>query len=205
VDHVATPEPSASTAPNSRPSFRRTLANRPFLFVWVAQLISQSGDFIFEVALLWLVLAITGSAFAVGLVVTGTILPAVLLGPILGVYVDRWNRRRTLMITNVVEGITVAGLSVLVLTGRVDLVGLLAVVFALGTGATLVRTATNAYVPSVVSVDDLPPANSLLQFSGSFNQIIGLSLGGVFVAAFGIACPSSTTPSRSSPRPSCSC
>jgi len=189
VDHVATPEPSASTAPNSRPSFRRTLANRPFLFVWVAQLISQSGDFIFEVALLWLVLAITGSAFAVGLVVTGTILPAVLLGPILGVYVDRWNRRRTLMITNVVEGITVAGLSVLVLTGRVDLVGLLAVVFALGTGATLVRTATNAYVPSVVSVDDLPPANSLLQFSGSFNQIIGLSLGGVFVAAFGIALP----------------
>jgi len=55
----------------------------------------------------------------------------------------------------------------------------------------------------VVSVDDLPPANSLLQFSGSFNQIIGLSLGGVFVAAFGIACPSSTTPSRSSRQRSC--
>lgn len=191
-DPASTPVPAGAEPARPRegaPSYRRTLANRSFLFVWVAQLVSQSGDFIFEVALLWLVLAVTGSAFAVGIVAAGTILPAVVLGPFLGVYVDRWNRRRTLIVTNVVEGVIVAVLSVLVLAGRVDLLGVFAVVVGLGAGATLVRTATTAYVPSVVSVDDLPPANSLLQFSSSLNQIVGLSLGGAFVALFGVALP----------------
>ncbi len=181
----ASPPPPSVTPP----SFRRTLRNRSFLFVWVAQLVSQSGDFIFEVALLWLVLEVTGSAFDVGIIAAGTILPGVLLGPFLGVYVDRWNRRRTLLVTNLVEGGIVAVLSALVLTGRIDLLGLFAVVLGLGASATLVRTATTAYVPAVVSVDDLPPANSLLQLSGAFNQIVGLSIGGAFVAAFGVAVP----------------
>ena len=50
--------------------------------------------FVFEVALLWLVLEVTGSVFAVGPVVAVTLLPAVVLGPFLGVLVDRWDRRR---------------------------------------------------------------------------------------------------------------
>ncbi|EQD73673.1 Major facilitator superfamily MFS-1 [mine drainage metagenome] len=184
------PGPAPDASPRDRgPSYGRTLRNRSFLFVWIAQLVSQSGDFIFEVALLWLVLEVTGSAFYVGVMAAGTILPGVVLGPFLGVYVDRWNRRRTLIATNVIEGVIVAGLSLLVLAGRVDVGGLFVVVLGLGSGATLVRTATSAYVPSVVAVDDLPPANSLLQFSGSFNQIVGLSIGGVFVAAFGVALP----------------
>ncbi|HXQ93865.1 MAG TPA: MFS transporter [Thermoplasmata archaeon] len=175
--------------PSTVPSYRRTLANRPFFLLWVAQLVSQSGDFIFEVALLWLVLELTGSPFAVAIIVTGTILPGVILGPFLGVYVDRWDRRRTLVATNVVQGVVIAALSGLVLAGRTDLSVLFAIVLMLGSGATTVRVATNAYVPSVVPVEDLPPANGLLSVSGSMNQIVGLSLGGVFVALFGVTLP----------------
>ncbi len=140
-------------------------------------------------ALLWLVLELTGSPFAVALIVVGTILPAVVLGPFLGVYIDRWDRRRTLVATNLVEGLVIAGLSGLVITGRVSLPGLLAIVLMLGAGGTTVRTATNAYIPSVVPVVDLPPANSLLSLSGSMNQIVGLSIGGVFVALLGVNLP----------------
>lgn len=183
------PGPEGDARPSSRPSFRRVLSNRRFARLWVAQLVSQSGDYIFEVALLWLVLELTHSAFAVGLVVTGTILPTVIVGPILGVYIDRWDRLRTLVATNVVQGLIVAGLSGLVLAGRENLPGLFAIVVMLGTGATTVRVATNAYVPAVVPVDDLPPANGLLSISGSMNQIVGLSLGGVFVALLGVALP----------------
>src|SRR5271157_760892 len=172
-----------------RPSYRRTLRNRSFFLLWTSQLISQSGDFIFEVALLWLVLEVTGSAFAVAIVVTGTILPAVVLGPFLGVYVDRWDRRRTLLATNVVQGLVVAALSGLVLAGDTGLSVLFAIVLMLGSGATVVRVATTAYVPSVVSTTDLPPANSLLSVSSSMNAILGLSLGGIFVALFGVTVP----------------
>lgn len=171
------------------PSYRRTLGNRPFFLLWLAQLVSQSGDFIFEVALLWLVLELTGSAFAVAVIVTGTILPAVVLGPFLGVYIDRWDRRRMLVATNVVQGLVIAALSALVTAGYANLLGLLLIVVMLGSGATIVRLATSAYVPSVVPVADLNPANSLFSLSGSMNQIIGLSIGGVVVALFGVSLP----------------
>ena len=180
------PPPSPAPRP---PSFLRALRHRPFFLLWASQLISQSGDFVFDIALLWLVLETTGSVFAVGLVVTAMLVPAVLLGPVLGVYIDRWPRRPLLIATNVLEGVLVAGLSGLVLDHAAGLDVILAVVVALGAGAQVVRIASSALVPQTVSTDDLAPANSLLSFSGSFNQVVGLSIGGVAVAAFGVALP----------------
>lgn len=180
--------PAPAAGPGT-PSYRRTLGNRSFFLLWVAQLVSQSGDFIFEVALIWLVLRLTGSAFAVGIIVVAMILPGVVLGPFLGVFIDRWNKRRTLIFTNVLEGIVVAGLSGLVLAGGASLSLLFVIVLMLGAGAMTVRVATGAIVPSMVPTADLPPANSLLSVSGSMNQIIGLSIGGVVVALFGVALP----------------
>jgi DHA3 family macrolide efflux protein-like MFS transporter len=172
-----------------RPSFRRALQNRPFFLLWLSQLVSQSGDLVFVVALLWLVLEVTGSVFAVGLVVAVTLLPGVLLGPFLGVYIDRWDRRRILIVTNVLEGVVVAALSGLILAHTIDLPLILAVVFILGTGSQVVRTAANATIPLVVARDDLGPANSLMTFSSSFNQVVGLAVGGVVVALFGVTLP----------------
>ncbi len=180
--HPLPPEPR-------RPSFRRALAHRPFLLLWSSQLVSQSGDFVFEVALLWLVLQATGSAFAVGLVVTATLVPAVVLGPFLGVYVDRWPRRALLLGTNLVEGLLVAGLSGAVLAHVAGLPVILGIVVALATGAQIVRISSNALVPQTVGTDDLAPANGLLSFSNSFTQIVGLSVGGVVVALFGVTLP----------------
>jgi MFS transporter, DHA3 family, macrolide efflux protein len=183
------PAAPSGTSPSSAPSFRRALGHRPFFLLWLSQLISQSGDFIFEVALLWLVLETTGSVLDVGLVVTATIAPAVVLGPFLGVYVDRWPRRTILAATNVAEGLLVGGLSGLVLSHAAGLGLLLGIVTALGAAAQAVRIASNALIPQTVGTDDLAPANSLLSFSNSANQIVGLSIGGVAVAVFGVALP----------------
>jgi DHA3 family macrolide efflux protein-like MFS transporter len=172
-----------------RPSFRRALQNRPFFLLWLSQLVSQSPDRVCAPALLWLVLEVTGSVFAVGLVVAVTLLPGVLLGPFLGVYIDRWDRRRILIVTNVLEGVVVAALSGLILAHTIDLPLILAVVFILGTGSQVVRTAANATIPLVVARDDLGPANSLMTFSSSFNQVVGLAVGGVVVALFGVTLP----------------
>jgi MFS transporter, DHA3 family, macrolide efflux protein len=144
---------------------------------------------VFEVALLWLVLEVTGSAFYVGLVVAATLLPAVVLGPFLGVYIDRWPRRTVLIATNLGEGALVAALSGLVLSHTANFDLIVGVVLFLSTGGQIVRVASNALVPQTVRLDDLAPANSLLSFSNSFNQVVGLSVGGVVVALFGVALP----------------
>ncbi len=171
------------------PGYSKTLRNSAFFHVWLAQLVSQSGDFIFEVALIWLVLQATRSILDVALIVTGTILPAVVIGPFLGVYLDRWDRKQTLVATNLLEGAVVALLALLVLSGLTNLWAIFGVVLVLGAGSWVVGVATSAYVPSLLSVEDLTSANSLLSLSGSFNQIVGLALGGVVVALVGVALP----------------
>ncbi len=171
------------------PSYRRVLRQRPFFLLWLAQLVSQSGDFVFAVALLWLVLETTGSLLAVTAVYAATIVPAVVVGPFLGVYVDRWDRRRTLIATNVAEGLLVAILSSFVLAHALSLALVLAIVLALGAGGSIVRSSTNALVPRLVDPTDLAPANALASLSASFNQIVGFSLGGVVVALVGAAPP----------------
>ncbi|HTT15838.1 MAG TPA: MFS transporter [Thermoplasmata archaeon] len=158
---------SEGRAGPSGPSYRGVLRRRPFLLLWLAQLVSQSGDYVFAVALLWLVLEVTGSLVAVTLVYGTTIVPTVVVGPLLGVYVDRWDRRRKLVLTNLGEAAAVAALAALVLTHAVDLEVVLAIV--LGTGASLVRSATNALVPQVVDAPHLSAANGLLSISGSFS------------------------------------
>lgn len=178
----STDAPAAET-----PSFRRVLGRRPFALLWTSQLISQSGDFVFEVALLWLVLELTGSVFAVGVIVTATLVPAVALGPLIGVYVDRWPRRAILLVANLVQGVLVAGLSGLVLLHAADLALLTAVVLALTSVAQFVRVTAGAMVPQTVEVSQLGAANGLMSFSTSLNQVVGLSIGGVVVAIFNVA------------------
>ncbi|MGI0131653.1 MAG: MFS transporter [Thermoplasmata archaeon] len=183
------PPTPLTTTPAGRPSYRRALGQRSFLLVFVAQLVSQSGDFVFDVALLWLVLRTTGSVFAVGVVVTAALVPAVVLGPFLGVYVDRWPRRVILIVTNLLEGALIAVLSGLVLAHATGLGLVVAIVAALGAGSQVVRIASSALVPQTVDPADLPAANGLLTFSGAFNQIVGLSVGGVVVALVGVSLP----------------
>ncbi len=179
----------APTGPAAAPSFSRALRSPAFRWLWLSQFVSQSGDWVFDVALIWLVLETTGSIFAVGLVVTAALVPTVVLGPVLGVYVDRWPRRTILILTNVAEGGLVAGLSGLILAHAASLAVILAVVVALSVGGRVVALTSTAMVPQTVAKDDLGPANGLAQISGSTTQIVGLSIGGVVVALFGVVLP----------------
>jgi MFS family permease len=187
ADGAAAPLAPAAIAPP--PSFSRALRSRPFFLLWISQFISQTGDFVFDVALIWLVLETTGSIFAVGIVVTAALIPTVALGPIVGVYVDRWSRRTILLVTNVVEGLLVAALAGFVLSHDVNLAVIVAIVLALGAGAQFVRLASSAMVPQTVGKEDLGPANGLVQISGSSTQVVGLSIGGVVVALLGVDLP----------------
>jgi len=172
-----------------KPSFRRVLSNRPFSLLWAGQLISQSGDFIFDVAAIWYVLQLTGDPFKVGVAVATILLPAIFIGPIAGVYLDRFNRRDVMLASNLVQAAVAGTIGLLYSLGFLSFLVLLVMLFVLNSGAQFVRPAVTAMVPGITEKEDLSTANSLFSLSTSVNQVAGYGIGGVIVLALGVAVP----------------
>jgi DHA3 family macrolide efflux protein-like MFS transporter len=174
---------------SAKPSFRRVLSNRPFSLLWAGQLVSQSGDFIFDVAAIWYVLQLTGDPFKVGVAVATILLPAIFVGPIAGVYLDRFNRRDVMLASNLVQAGVAGMIGVLYSLGSLGFAVLLVMLFVLNSGAQFVRPAVQAIVPGITDKEDLSTANSLFSLSTSVNQVAGYGIGGVIVLALGVAVP----------------
>jgi len=174
---------------SAKPSFRRVLSNRPFSLLWAGQLVSQSGDFIFDVAAIWYVLQLTGDPFKVGIAVATILLPAIFIGPIAGVYLDRFNRRDVMLASNLVQAFIVGMIGILYSLGSLSFLVLLAMLFVLNSGAQFVRPAVTAMIPGITEKEDLSTANSLFSLSSSVNQVAGYGIGGIVVLALGVAVP----------------
>ena len=172
-----------------KPSFRRVLSNRPFSLLWAGQLISQSGDFIFDVAAIWYVLQLTGDSFKVGIAVGTILLPAIFIGPIAGVYLDRFNRRDVMLASNLVQGAVAGMIGILYSLGSLNFLVLLVMLFVLNSGAQFVRPAVTAMIPGMTEKEDLSTANSLFSLGTSVNQVAGYGIGGVTVLLLGVAVP----------------
>ena len=172
-----------------RPSFRRVLSNRPFSLLWAGQLISQSGDFIFDVAAIWYVLQLTGDSFKVGIAVATILLPAIFIGPIAGVYLDRFNRRDVMLASNLVQAVVAGMIGILYSLGSLNFLVLLVMLFVLNSGAQFVRPAVTAMIPGMTKKEDLSTANSLFSLGTSVNQVAGYGIGGVIVLLLGVAVP----------------
>lgn len=174
----------------SRPSYWKVLSTPSFFPLWIGQLVSQSGDSIFALAVAWYVLITTGSPFYVGLTIAITYTPPVIIGPIAGVYIDKFNRVNILLASNVLQGISTAVLSSLYLAHFLPIYLLLAFVFIIYSGAQFIRPTVNAMIPSLITErTGLAPANSLFSFSSYFNNLLGFALGGIIVAFAGISIP----------------
>jgi MFS transporter, DHA3 family, macrolide efflux protein len=175
--------------PQSNPSYSSLLRNRSFRYLWVGQLISQSGDAVFDVALLWLVLVTTGSTALVGLTQAAVLIPAVLVSPFAGVYADRMNRRTVMVVSNVFQGLVTLAVSLLYVSSSLSFSLLILFVLLLYSGAQFYRAASGAIIPRIVTREDLGAANGLFSLSQSVNQLLGYSIGGIVILALGIAVP----------------
>ena len=159
--------------------YLRLFANRNFSLLWTGQLITLLGDRIHVIALGALV-ATRGTALEVGLVFAATALPSVVLGPLAGVMVDRWDRRRTMIACDVVR----AGLVLLVpLAFDVHIGFVYALAFLIATVTLLFRPAKTAVIPAVVGDRDLVAANSALSVPETAADLIGFPVAGLIVTA----------------------
>jgi MFS family permease len=167
--------------------YRTLLAgNHHFRRVFTGQVISRLGDAVDDVAVLWLVLQITGSALATAVALIAQILPTLLFGLLAGALVDRWDRRRTMIAMDVVRAAVVIAIPVLRGAGLLSLPILYSLVFTLGVASQVFRPALRASLPNLVSSHDLVAANSLMETTRQVAGIVGPGLAGVLIATVGI-------------------
>jgi MFS family permease len=157
------------------------LKNVRFMQLWVGQGISFVGDAVSMVALVVLVVQITGSASAVGGALVARLLPT-LASPLAGVLADRLDRRVVLITSDLVRAVLVLGM----VFAR-DLVVLYALAFLMGLARTFFNPTIRAAFPSVVGEGDLTRANSLISGTFSISITAGPALGGLLVASSGVS------------------
>ena len=160
------------------------LRQRNYAFLWSSQLISQLGTWALLAALPFYVFQLTGSVLATGLMFIVEVIPPILLGSVAGVFVDRWDRKWTMIGANVVRGL----LLLLLLTFRsAEQVWVVYVVAFFESVANLFfGPANNALLPQLVGKDELVTANSLDALGENVARILGPALGGALLAAVGL-------------------
>jgi predicted MFS family arabinose efflux permease len=149
-----------------------------------AGLVSMTGDYVLAVGLAYSVYALTGSTLASAAALLSAYVPQVLVGSVAGVFVDRWDRKRTMVVTNVLLAL---GLTPLVLVSGADWIWLVYVVLAVQSCVEVFFSpAEQAFLPNVVEDADLVAANGLNSQVRNLARLIGSGLGGVIAAAGGI-------------------
>jgi MFS family permease len=162
----------------------RVLRRRDFALLWFAGLVSLTGDWMLIVALPVTVYELTGSALATGGVLIANRLPALVLGSVAGVFVDRWDRKRTMVVANLVRAPI---LLLLVAVDSAEQVWIAYVVAAAASAAgQFFRPAENALLPRLVGEEHLVPANALNALNDNLSRLVGPALGGLVVAWFGL-------------------
>jgi predicted MFS family arabinose efflux permease len=161
-----------------------TLRHRDFALLWTAGLISVAGDFALLIALPLHAYALTGSAIATGGVFAASLLPQVLFGSVAGVFVDRWDRKRTMVAADLLRA---ALLLPLLAVGSPDLLWLLYLVrAATGVGGLIFDPAESALLPRLVGEEQLVTANALNALNNNIGRLVGPVAGGLLYAGGGL-------------------
>lgn len=161
-----------------------TMRYRNFALLWSGGLISMTGDWMLLVALPIYVYQATGSALATGAMFAAGLLPNVLFGSVAGVFVDRWDRKRTLVFGNVLLTLSVLPLLLVPHTGWLWVV--YAVAFLQSCFGIFNEPAENSLLSVLVGEERLVTANSLNATNNNLARLAGPALAGLVVGWFGL-------------------
>lgn len=160
------------------------LRQRNMALLWVGGLISLIGDWLLLAALPYYVYQLTGSLLATAAMTVIQLAPSVVLSSFAGVFVDRWNRKATLILCNLLQcGIV---LLLLLVHSKSWLWTVYVVVFIQATVGNFVAPAEHALLPRLVTENELTTANSLFGINNQLARLLGPPLGGALLGLFGI-------------------
>lgn len=169
-----------------RHPYVRLALDPSFSALWTAGVISLFGDRVNQIALAVIVLGVTGSPIAVGFVFLAAALPNLLLGPISGTLVDRWDQKQVMVVSDLLRAAVVLLVPVAVVTNVVLVYPL---IFLMTSISIFFRPAREAVMPRIVAPGDLLTANSANWLAETLADIVGYSLAGLFVAFLGAWIP----------------
>jgi MFS family permease len=157
--------------------------NRNYRYTWSGQIVSEVGDHFNNIAVFSLALANTGSGLVVALILIARAIPAVTAGPIAGVLLDRLDRKKIMITSDLVRAAVAIGFIFAIPHGRTWLLYILsgALMFA----SPFFTSGRAAILPSIATKDELHAANSLTQLTQWTTVTVGSFLGGASVTAFG--------------------
>ena len=174
------------TAPATM-SARDVLRIPDFRRLWLGQLVSEAGDGLTNLALLLLVNHLTGSTAAIAAMAIVLAIPPLTIGLFAGAYVDRADRRRIMLVSDLLRAVTVLGF---VLVGSADSLWLLFLLaFVQATVGTFFTPARGAILPRIVPAEGLLAANSIAQATRVVSSVLGAGLGGLLIGLAGVYWP----------------
>ncbi len=158
-------------------TYSTLLRIRPFRNLWLGQAISQIGDAFYFVVFMFMVRQITGDDAKVGLVAAVEALPYLLFSPYAGVLADRMDRRRIMLLSDIVSGAILVGFAVvLLLLGKPPLWSLFVAAAGISTVRAFFMPAKNATIPALVPADALMRANGLSIMTQNVMSLVALSV-----------------------------
>jgi MFS transporter, DHA3 family, macrolide efflux protein len=175
------PAPLGARAVLRIPDYRR---------LWAAQGVSDIGDALTSLTLLIVVTRLTGSTAALAAMAIALAVPAIVVGPIAGVFVDRWDRRRVMLASDLIRAGLVLGFILVASTDRLWLMYAIAVAHA--TVGTFFTPSRMALIPRVVPREGLMAANSLNQMTRVLASVAGSALAGIIVGIADVSWPAFT-------------
>ena len=164
---------------------KKGFLNLSLFLLLQGQFISMMGDMIYEIALGFWVLAFTGSPALMGTLMATSLLPGVILSPFAGVVVDRSNRKRLMILMDLIRGITIITVAIVAIMGLLQLWMVFLAGIILGIGGAFFGPAAMSVLPQMVPRDKLTNANSLFGVSNTGADILGNSLGGILYVLIG--------------------
>ncbi len=159
---------------------------RDFSLLWLAQLVSTAGSALTDLAAGIWIYRETGSALAVGLTLMATAVPSLIVGLLAGVYVDRHDRKRILMVTCLVQAVIVALIAVVIGIESIAVFGLFGLILLNAGVKQFFDPAHDSLIPEMASDEELSSANAFLSIAGFGSTAIGFAAAGLLASTVGI-------------------
>lgn len=156
-----------------------------FSLLWQGQLVSCVGDVVYEVALGFWILAVTGSTALMGTLMAATMLPRIIVSPFAGVVVDRSNRKRLLIMMDIIRGVFIVLVGVAALLNFIDVWMVFTAGIIMGLCGAFFGPAVSSAMPDIIPKSKIVQANSVYGMINSSSNILGNMAGGFIYQAIG--------------------
>ncbi|MCK9515525.1 MAG: MFS transporter [Ottowia sp.] len=165
-------------------SFLRQFPN--FRTLWLGQVVSQLGDRVHTLAVIWLVYDWTRSGTALGMVLIAATLPSVMVAPFAGFVSDRFDRKTVLIVSDLLRCIPTLALAALAASGTLDIRLLVVFTAIISLLSAFFNPAAMSLLPAIVPGDQLSRANAITQLSVNASGALGFLAGSGLIALIGV-------------------